>query len=264
MAVKITGTGASTPAQKLKLGGATLLSVDGHEINDMLDYEFYTQGAKLELAVMRAGALSYLEVEKSEYEPLGCDFEHYLIDDKHSCSNHCMFCFIDQLPPGLAQKALYFKDDDERLSFLFGNYITLTNLSDREVERIKMMHISPINISVHTVDPALRVRMMANRRAGEVLKYIDEFAAENISMNCQVVACRGINDGDELRKTVEKLASLYPAVQSIAVVPCDLTKYREKLYPLTSYDKESAAAVLDILMPYSERYYKQHGVHIVY
>ena len=263
MAVKITAVDKDSPAEQYGLSGGTLLSIDGNEINDMLDYEFYSQGAQLYLAVMQQGKLSYINVQKDEYQPLGCNFESYLIDKKHSCKNHCMFCFIDQLPPGL-RDTLYFKDDDERLSFLFGNYVTLTNLNDREVERIKKMHISPINISVHTVDPALRVRMMANKCAGEVLRYIDEFAEAGIEMNCQLVLCRGINDGDKLRESIEKLAGLYPAVQSIAAVPSGLTRYRDKLYPLIAYDAKTAGEVLDILEEYGEKYKAQHGVRIVY
>lgn len=263
MAVKITGTEKGSPAHKAALAGTVLLSIDGNEINDMLDYEYHSSGAKLELAVMRGGKLHYIALEKEEYEPLGCQFESYLIDKKHSCRNKCIFCFIDQLPKGL-RETLYFKDDDERLSFLFGNYITLTNLNAHEVERIKKMHISPINISVHTVEPELRVQMMTNKHAGEVLRYIDEFAEAGIEMNCQLVLCRDINDGEHLRKSIEKLAGLYPAVQSIAAVPSGLTRYREGLYPLVPYDKESACAVLDILEEYGELYKQQHGVRIIY
>ena len=241
MAVKITGADRGTPAEQAGLAGATLLSIDGNEINDMLDYEFFSSGPKLELALVRGAKLEYVCVEKDEYAPLGCAFESYLIDKKHSCRNKCMFCFIDQLPSGL-RETLYFKDDDERLSFLFGNYITLTNLNAHEVERIKKMHISPINISVHTVEPELRVKMMTNRHAGEVLKYIDEFAGAGIEMNCQLVMCRGVNDGGHLRKSLEKLGGLYPAVRSIAAVPTGLTRYRDGLYPLEPYDRESACA----------------------
>ena len=263
MAVKITGTDKGTPAERANLKGATLLSIDGNEIHDMLDYEFFSQGSKLELSVMRGGALEYLQISKEEYQPLGCCFQSYLIDKKHSCCNKCIFCFIDQLPKGL-RDTLYFKDDDERLSFLFGNYVTLTNLSAREVERIKAMHISPINISVHTVDPELRVKMMKNKNAGAVLRYIDEFAEAGIEMNCQLVLCRDVNDGDVLRRSIEKLASLYPHVKSIAAVPAGLTRYREGLYPITAYDKESAAQVLDILEEYGEKFREQYGVRIVY
>ena len=229
----------------------------------MLDYEFFSSGPKLELALVRGAKLEYVCVEKDEYAPLGCTFESYLIDKKHSCRNKCMFCFIDQLPSGL-RETLYFKDDDERLSFLFGNYITMTNLNAHEVERIKKMHISPINISVHTVEPELRVKMMTNRHAGEVLKYIDEFAGAGIEMNCQLVMCRGVNDGGHLRKSLEKLGGLYPAVRSIAAVPTGLTRYRDGLYPLEPYDRESACEVLDILEEYGEKYKRQYGVRVVY
>lgn len=263
MAVKVTGADKGSPAQRVGLTGTVLLSVDGNEINDMLDYSYYTSGARLELAVMRGARLEYLTLEKEEYEPLGCTFESYLIDKQHSCRNKCMFCFIDQLPKGL-RETLYFKDDDERLSFLFGNYITLTNLNAHEIERIKRMHISPINISVHTVEPELRVKMMTNKRAGEVLRYIDEFAAAGIEMNCQLVLCRGVNDGGHLRKSIEKLASLYPAVRSVAAVPSGLTRFREGLYPLEPYDRETAAEVLDILEGYGAQCAARHGVRVVY
>lgn len=247
MAIRVQSVDKGSPAERLGLSaGAMLLSADGNELNDMLDYQFYTTPPAFTLAVSMEGKLRYLAVQKAEYEPLGCNFATYLIDQKHSCANHCMFCFIDQLPPGL-RESLYFKDDDERLSFLFGNYITLTNLSRREVDRIKTMHISPINVSVHTTDPELRVRMMANKRAGEVLGYLKEFADAGIALNSQLVLCRGINDGEALRRTLRDLAALYPAMQSIAAVPCGLTAHRKGLYPLTPYDAASAGEVLDIL-----------------
>ena len=264
MAVRIKSVQKGSAADVLGLTADTMLySADGNEINDMLDYQFYTSGANFELAVMKEGKLDYLKVEKGEYEPLGCDFETYLIDEKHSCSNHCMFCFIDQLPKGL-RDTLYFKDDDERLSFLFGNYVTLTNLNDHEFERIKKMHISPINISVHTTNPELRVRMLANKRAGEVLKYLDEFAEAGIQMNCQLVLCRGVNDGDELRRTLDKLTQMYPAVQSIAAVPSGLTDYRKGLYKLEAYDQQSSCEVLDILEEYGNRCKEKYGDRVVY
>lgn len=264
MAVRVKSVQKGSAAEALGLSaGSMLYSADGNEINDMLDYQFYTAGERFELAVMKDGQLDYLKVEKGEYEPLGCEFETYLIDQKHSCANHCMFCFIDQLPKGL-RETLYFKDDDERLSFLFGNYVTLTNLNEHEVERIKKMHISPINISVHTTNPELRVRMMANKRAGEVLKYLDEFAEAGIQMNCQLVLCRGVNDGDELRRTLDKLTSMYPAVQSIAAVPSGLTDYRKGLYKLEPYDAATSAAVLDILEEYGDRCKAQNGCRMVY
>lgn len=263
MAVKVTGVQKGTPAQKLGLSGCTLLSIDGNEINDMLDYEFYSQGPVLELAVVRGARLEYVRAEKEEYAPLGCEFESYLIDKKHSCKNKCMFCFIDQMPKGM-RETLYFKDDDERLSFLFGNYITLTNLNEHEVQRIIRMHISPINISVHTMDPQLRVKMMKNKHAGEVLAYLPRFAAAGIEMNCQLVLCRGINDGDALRFTLRELGGLYPAVKSIAAVPSGLTKYREGLYPLQPYDRQTACGVLDILEEFGQSWHRAHGVRLIY
>lgn len=264
MAVRVKSVQKGSAAETLGLApGSMLYSADGNEINDMLDYQFYTAGERFELAVMKAGKLDYLQVEKGEYEPLGCEFETYLIDQKHSCANHCMFCFIDQLPPGL-RDTLYFKDDDERLSFLFGNYVTLTNLSDHEVERVKKMHISPINISVHTTNPQLRVRMMANKRAGEVLRYLEEFAAAGIQMNFQLVLCRGVNDGDELRKSLAALTGMYPAVKSIAAVPSGLTRYRKGLYPLTPYDAASSAETLDILEEWGDICKQKYGTRLIY
>ena len=264
MPVRVQSIDKGSAAERLGIQpGTMLLSADGNELNDMLDYQFYTSGSKFQLAVSMGGKLNYLQVEKGEYEPLGCEFATYLIDQKHSCSNHCMFCFIDQLPKGL-RETLYFKDDDERLSFLFGNYITLTNLSQHEVDRIKRMHISPINISVHTTNPQLRVRMMANKRAGETLKYLQEFADAGISINCQLVLCRGINDGDELRRTLTDLTNMHPAVQSIAAVPAGLTRYRKGLFPLTVYDAESAAQTLDILEEFGNRCKQQFGKRLIF
>ena len=180
-----------SPAQRLGLEpGCTLLAIDGNPLNDALDYQFYTSAPHFTLTICQNGAQRQISVEKGEYEPFGCNFKTYLGDEKHSCANHCMFCFIDQLPPGM-REPLYFKDDDERLSFLYGNYITMTNLTDREVERIIKLHISPIFISVHTTNPQLRVRMMANKRAAETLRYLDVFAKGGIDMNCQLVLCRG-------------------------------------------------------------------------
>ena len=212
-----------SPAQRLGLEpGCTLLAIDGNPLNDALDYQFYTSAPHFTLTICQNGAQQQISVEKGEYEPFGCNFKTYLGDEKHSCANHCMFCFIDQLPPGM-REPLYFKDDDERLSFLYGNYITMTNLTDREVERIIKLHISPIFISVHTTNPQLRVRMMANKRAAETLRYLDVFAKGGIDMNCQLVLCRGINDGDELRRTLDDLLRLRPQVESIAAVPAGVT-----------------------------------------
>ena len=202
-------------------------------------------------------------MQKGEYEPLGCDFATYLADQKHSCDNHCMFCFIDQLPKGL-RETLYFKDDDERLSFLYGNYVTLTNMSPREMERIKTMHISPINVSVHTTNPELRIRMLANKKAGVILDQVKDLASAGIEMNCQLVVCRGVNDGAELRRTLEDLIPLAEHISSIAAVPSGLTDYRQGLYKLTPYDQPTAAAALDILEEYGEKCKKTLGTRLIY
>ena len=202
MAIRIDRVDAGSEAEALGLaGGDELLSVDGNELNDTLDYDFYTDSKSFHLKAKVADGIREWDVRREERGPFGCDFSTYLGDQKHSCSNHCMFCFIDQLPPGM-RESLYFKDDDERLSFLFGNYITMTNMQDHEIDRIIKMHISPINISVHTTNPQLRVRMLANKRGGEVLKYLPRLVEGGIAVNCQLVLCRGINDGDELRRTL--------------------------------------------------------------
>ena len=219
MAMKIARVEPGSEAEVLGLGpGDELLSVDENELNDSLDYDFYTDSKSFHLKARVADGIREWDVQRTEHGSFGCDFQTYLGDQKHSCSNHCMFCFIDQLPPGM-RESLYFKDDDERLSFLFGNYITMTNMQDHEIDRIIKMHISPINISVHTTNPQLRVRMLANKRAGEALRYLPRLVEGGIAVNCQLVLCRGINDGDELRRTLADLLELTPMVQSAAAVP---------------------------------------------
>ena len=244
-------------------GGDELLSVDGNELNDTLDYDFYTDSKSFHLKARVADGIREWDVRREERGPFGCDFSTYLGDQKHSCSNHCMFCFIDQLPPGM-RESLYFKDDDERLSFLFGNYITMTNMQDHEIERIIKMHISPINISVHTTNPQLRVRMLANKRGGEVLKYLPRLVQGGIAVNCQLVLCRGINDGDELRRTLTDLLELTPMVQSVAAVPCGVTDYRQNLFKQIPYDAETSAAVIDILEEFGDECKRRHGKRIIY
>ena len=244
-------------------GGDELLSVDGNELNDTLDYDFYTDSKSFHLKAKVADGIREWDVRREERGPFGCDFSTYLGDQKHSCSNHCMFCFIDQLPPGM-RESLYFKDDDERLSFLFGNYITMTNMQDHEIDRIIKMHISPINISVHTTNPQLRVRMLANKRGGEVLKYLPRLVEGGIAVNCQLVLCRGINDGDELRRTLTDLLELTPMVQSVAAVPCGVTDYRQNLFKQTPYDAETSAAVIDIMEEFGDECKRRHGKRIIY
>ena len=264
MALYVTAVDENSPAERFGLTvGCALLAIDGHPLNDALDYQFYTTPTSFSLEVCENEQHRTVQITKAEYEPLGCNFKTYLGDEKHSCANHCMFCFIDQLPPGM-REPLYFKDDDERLSFLFGNYITLTNLTDHEIDRIVQMHISPIFVSVHTTNPALRVRMLANKRGGEVLKYLPRLVQGGIAVNCQLVLCRGINDGDELRRTLTDLLELTPMVQSVAAVPCGVTDYRQNLFKQIPYDAETSAAVIDILEEFGDECKRRHGKRIIY
>ena len=262
--VKCVAVDRGSPADRAGIkAGDVLVSVDQHEINDVLDYDFYTMEKRIELIVDRGGELSRLTVRKGEYEPLGLEFETYLIDKQHHCRNKCIFCFVDQMPKGM-RESLYFKDDDERLSFLFGNYVTLTNLRKKDIERLIEMHISPVNVSVHTTNPELRVKMMVNNRAGEVLEYLDMMAKGGLKMNTQLVLCPGINDGEELRRSITDLASLWPAVESIACVPVGLTKHREGLHPIESYSQKTAQKVIDIIHELSDNFIKTLGTRLVY
>ncbi len=218
--------------------GDTVVSINGNEILDVLDYKFFAYDRELNVCLKKADGGTYsLRVRKEEGGDLGLDFESYLMDAPRSCENACVFCFIDQLPRGM-RRTMYFKDDDARLSFLLGNYITLTNLSPREVERIIALRVSPVNVSVHTMNPELRCRMLRNPRAGESLEIMRRFASAGIVMNCQIVCCPGLNDGEELRFTMRELAALWPAVHSVSVVPVGLTKFRKHLYPLTPFSAE--------------------------
>ena len=211
-----------------------LISLNGREIRDVLDYRFYLADTKVTLLLERDGKRFEKTIKKQEYDDIGLDFETPLMDKKHSCENKCIFCFIDQLPKGM-RKTLYFKDDDSRLSFLHGNYVTLTNMHDRDIDRIIEMHISPVNVSVHTTNPELRCKMMHNKRAGDVLSYLKRLADANIGLCCQIVLCKGINDGQELDRTLHDLINLHPALQSVAIVPSGLTKFRDGLYRAHAY-----------------------------
>ena len=264
MAVIIDSVQKGSPAFRAGFkAGETLTAINGHEIMDVLDYRFYQDEKKLEVELISdKGKKRLLRVSKREYEDLGLEFSTYLMDKQRSCKNKCVFCFIDQLPPGL-RDSLYFKDDDSRLSFLFGNYITLTNITEHEVERIIHMHISPINISVHTTNPALRVKMMNNRFAGEKLEILYRLAGAGIAINCQLVLCPGWNDGAELERTLQDLTAL-ESVGCIAAVPVGLTKYREGLAPLTLFDPASAAAVIDCIDRFGEACLKATGSRRVY
>ncbi len=221
----------------------TLVCVDDNEINDVLDYRFFADGENCTFELERDGLRYFADIDCTE--DAGLEFDTYLMDKHRRCQNNCIFCFIDQMPKGM-RESLYFKDDDSRLSFLFGNYVTLTNLTEKEVDRIIKMHISPVNISVHTTNPELRVKMMRNKNAGEALKIIDRLNNAGISMNCQIVACPGINDGPELIRSLSDLAKL-DCVECVAVVPVGITKYRKGLTELKQYDKQAAAQIIDIV-----------------
>ena len=242
--------------------GDTLLSINGNDIVDVLDYRFYQLNSDLELKIRDTkGVVHTVKVRKPEYEELGLEFDTYLMDKEKSCRNKCVFCFIDQLPDGM-RESLYFKDDDSRLSFLFGNYVTLTNLSEHEISRIIKMHISPINVSVHTTNPELRVKMMGNRFAGDSLAILKRLADSSIAINTQIVCCPGLNDGDELRRSLSDLYDLN--VNLIAVVPVGITKYREGLYPLTPFTVEKARETVDIIEEFGEMCLKTRGKRIAY
>lgn len=254
---------ARSPAHRAKVkAGDKLLQVNGHPILDVLDYKFYTYDPTLTLLLEGAdGKKRTVKVRKQEGEELGLNFETYLMDKARCCANRCIFCFVDQLPKGM-RDTLYFKDDDARLSFLMGNYITMTNLSQRELDRIAELRISPINISVHATDPELRSKLLGNRNGGRLMEIMERFAAAHIVMNCQIVACPGINDGEHLQKTMEDLAALYPYVKSVSVVPVGLTCHREGLYPLQPYDAAKAAAVLDQVEAFAEDCLSKYGSRI--
>lgn len=264
MGVTITVVDKGSLAERRGLRpGDILLSINKHEIADVLDYRFYMLEPHLSVVFSRDGKKYILSLHKKADEDIGLQFETYLMDKQHSCRNHCVFCFIDQLPKGM-RESLYFKDDDSRMSFLFGNYITLTNLTDREIERIMAMHISPINISVHTTNPELRCRMMGNRFAGDYLPILKRFADAGIHIDCQLVICPGLNDGEELERSMRDLAALAPAVESVAAVPVGLTRYREGLYPLRMVTKEEAARIIRQMEAFGDEMLRKHGMRIFY
>lgn len=242
--------------------GDTVVAINSNKILDVLDYKFFAYDPKLEVRLRRADGSEYtLHVTKPEGGDLGLDFESYLMDTPRACANRCVFCFIDQLPKGM-RPTMYFKDDDARLSFLLGNYITLTNLSKREIERIIALHISPINISVHATDPEIRRQLLRSPRAGECMEIMGRFAKAGITMNCQIVCCPGLNDGEALMQSMRDLESLYPQVHSVSIVPVGLTKFREGLYPLTPFTREHAAETLDMVDSFGAECIRRHGSRI--
>ena len=244
--------------------GDTVVSINGKEILDVLDYKFFAYDRELAVCLQKPDGTRYtVDVCKDEGGDLGLDFESYLMDKPRSCANACVFCFIDQLPRGM-RRTMYFKDDDARLSFLLGNYITLTNLSEREVERIIALRVSPINVSVHTMNPELRCRMLRNPKAGESIGIMRRFAEAHIVMNCQIVCCPGLNDGEELMRSMRELEAMWPAVHSVSVVPVGLTRYRERLYPLTPFTKEQAGETIDLVEGFAEECRRKHGSRVFF
>lgn len=251
-------------AEELELEpGDALLTINGEPMEDVFDYHYMINDSNLIVLIEKAGGEQWeLEIEKDYSEDLGIVFENGLMDDYKSCTNKCIFCFIDQMPPGM-RETLYFKDDDSRLSFLQGNYITLTNMKDKDLDRIIKYHLAPINISVHTTNPLLRQKMLHNRFAGEALEKIKKLYDHGIEMNGQVVLCKGVNDGAELERTISDLAGYLPYMESLSVVPVGLSKYREGLYPLEPFTREDARETIAIIEKWQKICMEKHGCHFV-
>lgn len=257
--VKIIGVEERSYAKKAGIKPLdTLVSINGNEICDVLDYRFYLTEKVITLSLKGAKGDYTVKIKKGEYDDIGLEFETPLMDEKHSCRNGCIFCFIDQNPKGM-REPIYFKDDDSRLSFIHGNYITLTNMFDKDIERIIKMRISPVNVSIHTTNPELRVKMMKNKRSGDVLRYLDDFKSAGLSMCGQIVLCKGVNDGDELLRSLRDLSAYYPEMGSVSVVPAGLTKHRDGLYPLTDFTPEEAGAVIDMIDSVAKEQLEKHG-----
>lgn len=248
-------------AEELELvPGDALLSVNGQPVEDIFDYRYLMNEEYVVLEIEKANKEIWeLEVEKEYEEDLGVEFEQDLMDDYRSCSNHCIFCFIDQMPPGM-RETLYFKDDDSRLSFIQGNYVTLTNMSDHDIDRIIRYHLEPINISFQTMNPELRCKMLHNRFAGNALDKVQKLYEAGITMNGQIVLCKGVNDGKELEESIRKLSAYAPVLQSISVVPVGLTKFRDGLYPLKLFQKEDACEVLDMIHSWQDKMLEKYRI----
>lgn len=252
-------------AQEMEIEpGDVVLKINGQDIEDIFDYQYLIQDEYIEVLVRKPDGEEWLlEIDKDEQEDLGIEFENGLMDEYRSCHNKCIFCFIDQMPKGM-RDTLYFKDDDSRLSFLQGNYVTLTNMSDHDVNRIIKYHLEPINISFQTMNPQLRCKMLNNRFAGEALKKVDAFYEAGITMNGQIVLCKGINDGAELDFSIREMTKYHPYLESVSVVPVGLSKYREGLYPLEPFQKEDAKEVLQIIYKWQKYMYDQYGTHFIH
>lgn len=262
--VEITDVLAHSRAEKAGIrAGDILVSLNGNAITDVLDYRFYLADTHIDVELRRGEDTFTVSIDKGEYDDIGLDFATPLMDKKQRCENKCIFCFIDQLPRGL-RESLYFKDDDSRLSFLHGNYITLTNLDENDVDRIINMHITPINVSVHTTNPELRIAMMKNKHAGKVLSYLDKFKNGGTHMRGQIVLCKGVNDGEELMRTMRDLEALYPAMDSVSIVPAGLTKFRDGLYPLEAYTKEECREVISMVTSFGDECKKKYGTRLFY
>ena len=243
--------------------GDRLLSIDGHELEDIFDYEYYIENESIMVVIAKKNGEEWeLDIE-NDYQDLGLTFENGLMSDYKSCHNKCVFCFIDQMPKGM-RETLYFKDDDSRLSFLQGNYVTLTNMKDKDIERIIKFKLAPINISVQTTNPELRCKMLHNRFAGEALKKIDRLYEAGTPMNGQVVMCKNLNDGDELDRTIRDLTKYIPCMESVSVVPVGLSKYRDGLCPLEPITAEDAAKTIDIIEKWQKKVYAEHGIHFIH
>lgn len=256
---------AGSIAEELNIEpGDVLLEIDGEVLEDVFDYHYMVNSDYLVMVIRKQDGEEWeLEIEKDFDEDIGIEFEQGLMDEYRSCTNKCIFCFIDQMPKGM-RETLYFKDDDSRLSFLQGNYITLTNMKDKDIDRIIKFHLCPINISVHTTNPELRCKMLNNRFAGESLDKIKRLSDACIEMNGQIVLCKGVNDGDELKRSIEDLSKYLPHMRSVSVVPSGLTKYREGLYPLELFEKEDAEKVIDLIESYQNKFFEEYGLHFIH
>lgn len=244
--------------------GDELLSINGETVEDVFDYHYLVNDEELELLICKQNGEEWeLEIEKDLEEDLGLEFENSLMDEYRSCRNHCVFCFIDQMPPGM-RETLYFKDDDSRLSFLQGNYVTLTNMSDYDIDRIIRYHLAPINISFQTTNPKLRCEMLHNRFAGDIFPKVQRLYEAGIEMNGQIVLCKGLNDKAELERSISDLTKYLPHLKSVSVVPVGLSKYREGLYPLEPFTKEEAEQVIDTIEAWQKKLFPQYGLHFIH
>lgn len=260
MSAYITGVDAGSVAERAGIkAGEELISINGKPIRDVLDYKFYSYDKRLKIEL----STRTVKIKKNEGEDLGLVFQSYLMDKAKRCANNCVFCFVDQMPKGM-RETLYFKDDDARMSFLLGNYISLTNLSEEDIDRMIRMHISPVNVSVHVTDPELRRKMVRNPKAGECMNILKRLTKAGIRINCQIVVCPGLNDGEVLKNSISDLLSLGEEIESIAIVPVGITKHRDGLYPLSPMNEECAKETLSIIDSFGEENLKTRGERVVY